>query len=339
MSKSILYLGNQLSQHTGKYTYMEGLAVLLGQEGFKVHMRSKQTNQLLRLLSMLWSILRYARSSEIVLIDTYSTLGFWFAFLSARLCYILNIPYIPILHGGDLPKRLAKNPKLCQQLFNNAKINVAPSSYLMHHFKQAGYTNLVFIPNTIALNNYDFKERERIKPNLLWVRSFAEIYHPLLALKVLKQLLKRFPDAKLSMVGPFKDASIHNCRAYAEKHDLPVTFTGGMPKADWLAYAQDFDVFINTTNVDNTPVSVIEAMALGLPVVSTNVGGLPFLLEHQKEALLVKPDSKEEMTSAIQSLLESPELSQNITAAARAKVEKFDWEVVKHQWFDVICES
>ncbi len=339
MPKSILYLGNQLSQHTGKYTYMEGLTLLLRQDGFKVRTRSKQTNQLLRLITMLWSILRYTRSSEIVLIDTYSTLGFWFAFLSARLCYILNIPYIPILHGGDLPKRLAKNPKLCQQLFNNAKINVAPSGYLMHHFKQAGYTNLVFIPNTIALNHYDFKQREHIKPNLLWVRSFAEIYHPLLALKVLKQLLKHFPDAKLSMVGPFKDDSIQTCRTYAEKHDLPVTFTGGMPKADWLTYAQDFDVFINTTNVDNTPVSVIEAMALGLPVVSTNVGGLPFLLDHQKEALLVPPDHPEAMCEAIKQLLNKPELTHLLSRQGRQKVEAFDWQVVKQQWFEVISES
>ena len=339
MTKSILYLGNQLGRHAGKYTYMEGLSKLLRQDGFKVRMRSKQTNQLLRLISMLWSILRYARSSEVVLIDTYSTLGFWFAFLSARWCYILKIPYIPILHGGDLPKRLAKNPKLCHQLFNNAKINVAPSSYLMHHFEQAGYTNLVFIPNTIALNHYDFKQREHIKPNLLWVRSFAEIYNPLLALKVLKQLLKRFPDAKLSMVGPFKDDSIQTCRAYAEKHNLPVTFTGGMPKADWLAYAQDFDVFINTTNVDNTPVSVIEAMALGLPVVSTNVGGLPFLLDDQTDALLVPPDHPEAMCEAIKQLLNKPELTHLLSRQGRQKVEAFDWEVIKHQWFEVISES
>ncbi|SHE87704.1 Glycosyltransferase involved in cell wall bisynthesis [Psychroflexus salarius] len=339
MSKSILYLGNQLSKKGKTPTSVETLGRFLENEGFTVFKASSKQNQLHRLLDMWKSIIRLQKKIDVVFIDTYSTLGFWFSYSCGLLCQFLNLSYVPILRGGDLPKRLAKNPKLCHQLFNNAKINVAPSGYLMHHFEQAGYTNLVFIPNTIALNHYDFKQRERLKPNLLWVRSFAEIYHPLLALKVLKALLKRFPDAKLSMVGPFKDDSIQTCRAYAEKHNLPVTFTGGMPKADWLAYAQDFDVFINTTNVDNTPVSVIEAMALGLPVVSTNVGGLPFLLKDQKDALLVPPDHPEAMCEAIKQLLKKPELTHLLSRQGRQKVEAFDWQVVKQQWFEVISES
>lgn len=334
--KTLLYLGNMLSKSGSNVTSIETLGLFLTKESYSVIRSSSKKNQALRLVDMLAAILRHRNKVDVVLIDTYSTLGFWFAYSSARLCQILKIPYIPILRGGDLPERLKKNPDLCQALFKNAKINIAPSAYLMHYFKKAGYSNLTYIPNTIEISKYKFQERSHLSPKLLWVRAFVDIYNPILALKVLEELQKTHPDAELSMVGPFKDETIDECRAYAEENKLPVTFTGGMPKKDWLAYAENFDVFINTTNVDNTPVSVIEAMALGLPVVSTNVGGLPFMLEHQTDALLVKPDSKEEMTSAIQSLLDSSELSQNITAAARAKVEKFDWEVVKHQWFEVL---
>ena len=91
-------------------------------------------------------------------------------------------------------------------------------------------------------------------------------------------------------------------------------------------------MFINTTNVDNTPVSVIEAMALGLPVVSTNVGGIPFLLEDGVDALLVEPNDQEAMCRAIERLKSDPELVKQLTLNARKKVENFDWEVVKHQW-------
>lgn len=334
--KTLLYLGNMLSKSGSNVTTIDTQTELFQREGISVYIASPKKNQALRLFDMLSAILKYRHKVDVVLIDTYSTLGFWFAYSSARLCQVLNIPYIPILHGGNLPERLKKSPELCQALFKNAKINIAPSAYLMHYFKKAGYSNLTYIPNTIEISKYKFQERVHLSPKLLWVRAFVDIYNPILALKVLEELQKTHPDAELSMVGPFKDETIDECRAYAEEKKLPVSFTGGMPKEEWLAYAKDFDVFINTTNVDNTPVSVIEAMALGLPVVSTNVGGLPFMLEHQTDALLVKPDSKEEMTSAIQSLLDSSELSQNITAAARAKVEKFDWEVVKHQWFEVL---
>jgi glycosyltransferase involved in cell wall biosynthesis len=285
---------------------------------------------------MLLMVLKHHSKSEVLLLDTYSTSAFWFGYVSARLAQRLQLDYIPILHGGDLPKRLESHPRQCQQLFGKAKVNVAPSAYLMHHFQRAGYTNLVYIPNTIELKNYEFKQRQVLRPHFLWVRSFAHLYNPLLALKVLKELRLLYPKVKLSMVGPFKDDSIEECKAFAKENELPVTFTGGMKKQDWLHYAQDFDVFINTTNVDNTPVSVIEAMALGLPVVSTNVGGLPYLLDHEKEALLVSPKNVDEFTQAIIRLLEDPSLAQQLSLQGRKKVEHFDWEVVKHQWFEVI---
>ena len=157
-----------------------------------------------------------------------------------------------------------------------------------------------------------------------------------MALKVLKLLLKDYPEAQLSMIGPFKDNSIEACRDFAKKHTLPVKFTGKMTKAEWIAYAKNFDVFINTTNVDNTPVSLIEAMALGLPIVTTNVGGLPFLLEDEKQALLVNPNDEDAMTNAILSLLHDKNLAQKLSQDGRQLAETFDWEVVKHQWEAVL---
>lgn len=336
MKKKLLYLGNQLSGKGRNITSIDTLSENLEGEGFTVYTASSKKNQIVRLFDMLFSILKYKGQIELVLIDTYSTKGFWFAYLSGRLCYLLGLNYIPILHGGDLPKRLKNSPKLSEQLFANAKVNVAPSAYLMHYFKKAGFTNLRYIPNTIEIKNYPYKERRALEPKLLWVRAFAEIYNPMLALKLLEALLKKYPKAKLSMVGPFKDQSIVTCKAYAEEKQLPVNFTGGMPKAKWLAYAKDFDVFINTTNVDNTPVSVMEAMALGLPVVSTNVGGIPFLLEDNKDAILVPPKDTKAITDAIKKLLENQDLAHSISKQARKKAESFDWDVVKHQWEEVL---
>ena len=85
-------------------------------------------------------------------------------------------------------------------------------------------------------------------------------------------------DATLAMIGPDVDGSLTKVKDLARKKNLDVNFTGKLSKPEWINYSKDFNVFINTTNFDNTPVSVIEAMALGLPVVSTNVGGMPFLI-------------------------------------------------------------
>src|SRR5690606_20382715 len=100
--------------------------------------------------------------------------------------------------------------------------------------------------------------------------------------------------------------------------------------------SENYSIFINTTNYDNTPVSVIEAMALGLPVVSTNVGGIPFLLNNNEDALLVPPDSEVDFSNAIIRLLTDTELSDRIKLNARIKAETFDWEKVKHRWFKIL---
>ena len=96
--------------------------------------------------------------------------------------------------------------------------------------------------------------------------------------------------------------------------------------------AADHDIFINTTDFDNLPVSVIEAMALGLPVVSTNVGGVPYLIDHERDGILVPARQPKLMAEAIDKLLKNNAYGATISMAARKKAEMFDWQTIKHQW-------
>lgn len=336
MSKRILYIGNKLSKKGITVTSIETLGRFLSAEGYTVHTASSVKNKPLRFLDMLWTTFRLSKKIDIVLIDTYSTQNFLFAVWVAKLCGLLKVPYVPILRGGDLPKRLKTHTKMSQRLFNGAKINVAPSHYLYEAFSKAGYHNLVFIPNTIEMEKYTFLKRNQPGPKLLWVRSFAEIYNPLLALKVLKQLKANGLEASLCMIGPFKDKSIDSCRQYNDTHNLNVTFTGKLDKEAWIERSAAYDIFINTTNFDNTPVSVMEAMALGLPIISTDVGGMPFLIDHGTDGVLVPPNREEAFVTAIQSLIQSPEATVQMTEKARSKVAKFDWQHVKHSWHSLL---
>lgn len=329
---SLLYIGNKLSKKGSTITSIETLGGLLMQEGYTVYMASSAANKYMRLLDMLWKTLKYSRSVQVVLIDTYSTQNFQYAVAVANLCRLLRVPYIPILRGGDLPKRLLKSKPACYKLFKGAVTNVSPSMYLFEAFKAEGYTNLTYIPNTIEIKNYPFLKRDSTAPKLLWVRSFSEIYNPKMALDVLALLKNKGLDASLCMVGPEKDGSLQACKQLARNKNLPVRFTGMLSKEAWISLSTTYDIFINTTNFDNTPVSVIEAMALGLPVVSTNVGGIPFLLEHDKNALLVPPNNSELFAQAIVELVANAEKACFIAKNARDTVELFDWQKVKHSW-------
>jgi glycosyltransferase involved in cell wall biosynthesis len=92
------------------------------------------------------------------------------------------------------------------------------------------------------------------------------------------------------------------------------------------------DIFLNTTDVDNTPVSVIEAMACGLCIVSTDVGGIPYLLRDGYNALLVRPDDAAGMAKAVRRILRDPELSASLSVNARRTAEQFDWSVTLPKW-------
>lgn len=328
----LIYIGNQLSKKGATVTSIETLGSFLVEEGYSIVKASNKKNKLLRLLHMLSTVVYHARSTKFVLIDTYSTQNFWYAVAVGNICRLLKLPYIPILRGGDLPARIERSKLQSHKLFHSAKVNIAPSEYLLKAFEEAGYDNLQYIPNTITIENYPFKERKTMQPRLLWVRSFAKIYNPILAIKVFQKLRVNYPEASLTMVGPDKDGSLEQCRAFAKQEQLPVKFTGKLSKQEWTALAASHDIFLNTTNFDNTPVSVIEAMALGLVVISTNVGGMPYLITHNEEGVLVAPNNVDLIVNEIKSLCNDPDRAHAITLAARKKVVNFDWQVVKAAW-------
>ncbi|MDO5981682.1 glycosyltransferase family 4 protein [Flavivirga spongiicola] len=333
--KSLLYIGNQFN-NKGNQSSIDILGLLFRGEGYKVFSASKKKNIVLRLCHMLWTCFKYKRKVDVVLIDTYSTLNFYYAFFVSQLCRLLKLRYIPILHGGNLPERLKKSPGLSKAIFNHAYKNVAPSEYMKSNFEDLGYLNIVCIPNSITLNNYTFQERPFDKVKLLWVRSLSKIYNPILAIKVLKALKDLNMNAELCMVGPDSDGSMQKVIDYAKELKVEVTFTGKLSKEEWIEKSKDYNIFINTTNFDNMPVSVIEAMALGLPIISTNVGGMPFLIEDGHTGILVEPDSVKAFIKAIKKLLNSPKESSIMALNARKTAEQLDWNVVKNQWFQVL---
>ena len=285
------------------------------------------------MLSLIWN---HRKETDLVLIDTYGAQNFYYAYSVGKLCQQLDLPYIPILHGGNLRERLEKSPGQSKSLFGNAKLNVAPSHFLFDIFESAGFKNLRIIPNSITLGSFPFKEREEFHPSYLWVRRFQERYNPMMCVRVFEELKKKFPSAKLCMIGPEKDGSLEKCNSYSKEKNLGIEFPGKLKKSEWAELSKQYDFFLNTTHVDNTPISVIEAMALGLPVISTNVGGMRYLIQNGKEGILVQENDVSGMVRAAVNLLEDEQKAKQIAVAARKKVEGFDWEVVKPQWVEVL---
>jgi glycosyltransferase involved in cell wall biosynthesis len=195
--------------------------------------------------------------------------------------------------------------------------------------------DMVLLPNPLDLTKYPFRQRQQPTPNLVWLRAFHDIYNPSLAVRVVGLLEKDFPTVRLIMMGPDKgDGSCASMKDLALKLHVVdrLTCTGQVPKDEVPHTLQQGDIFLNTTRVDNTPVSVLEAMACGLCIVSTNVGGIPYMLEDEYDALLVPGDDPTAMAKAVQRLLTEDGLAERLSSNARRKVEQFDWSNILPRW-------
>jgi len=335
MKRTIVYIDNFLQQHGSTPTTGVTITKLFTQQGYTVIRAGTKQNQAARLLEMLGAIRRNRKA--LVLIAVYSTSAFYFAWACARLCRLLKVQYIPCLHGGNLPQRIENTTGLCAQIFAHSYTNVVVSGYLQAVVTKHGWPCLL-IPNSIKLATYPFKLRNNIKPGLLWVRSFHHIYNPTLAIKIVKALSEKYNDITLTMVGPDKDGSLEECKKLAEQLDIleKLTFTGRLTVGEWVKLSATHDIFINTTNFDNLPVSVIEGMALGLPVVSTNVGGLPYLVKNNNNGILVNPNDETAFTEAIEKLLTEPAFTQQLSTQARNTAEQFDEGRVLQLWNNLL---
>ncbi len=334
--KKILYIGNKLEKHGASPTSIDTLPRLLQKEGFSFNTVSSLRNKPLRLLHMLSAIFLKWRRTKLVLIDTYSTTNFWYARLSGALCRFLKIPYIFLLHGGGLRSRFENASEKTLELFRNAKANIVPSRFLSDQLQKFEFGNIIIIPNSIDISKYAFKKREILEPKILWLRAFDEVYNPQMALETLEILIAKHPEAELCMIGPDKDGSLIESKLSAKEKDLPVKFMGKMSKNEWIELSGNYDVFLNTTSIDNTPVSVLEAMALGIPVVSTNVGGIPYLIKHEENGLLVPAKQPAEMAKAVSRLLTDVSLATKLSLKGRESVENYDWKKVKHFWLELL---
>jgi glycosyltransferase involved in cell wall biosynthesis len=245
------------------------------------------------------------------------------------------LAYIPYLHGGDLPKRYVRSNKISKRYLANASRIISPSNFLKSETEKFFNVSVQVIPNYLELDKYPYLIKSiDIDLNLLWVRAFHEIYNPVLAVKVLKKLRSIGVNCNLTMVGPDKDGSMEVVKKLAKKNGLEdsIKFTGRLKKEDWIEESKDSHIFINTTNADNTPVSVMEAMCLGLPIVSTNVGGLPYIIDNSVDGFLVNPNDFEAMADAIMLLRDNPKVYNDIGKNARIKAESWDWVEIEKKW-------
>jgi L-malate glycosyltransferase len=302
------------------------------EEGYQVKITSDIPNRVLRLGDIVRSLIAWQKEYDIVILMVFSGPAFGIADIASLVARALHKPIILWFHGGNLPDFSKQHPIWVKRVLKRGKIMVSPSGYLAHYYQKLGF-NVEIIPNVLDLGDYPFRQRKFAAPHLLWMRTFHDLYHPEMAIEVFTHLRRAYPDACLTMGGQDR-GKLWEIKKMAQ--DLGVIeyihFPGFMDMASKQHEFARNDIYINTNRVDNMPVSVLEAAAFGLPVVATSVGGIPFLLEHEKTGLLVKSGDAAAMVDAIDRLIKDPDLVEHLSNEGRQLAENSGWPRVKTKW-------
>ena len=241
---------------------------------------------------------------------------------------IFNKKIIANYHAGFFRKFYDTSVQIIvKNILSMADYVTTPLYHLDEEFSSIGI-KIKQVPNVIDLQEFSFKERKVFKPHFIASRHLRQVYGNDIVLRSFAYILNKYPQAKLIMAGDGnkRDNLEELCRQLKIQDN--VTFTGYIEKEQLLNYYEKADIFLNGSRRDNMPISIIEAFSLGLPVVTTNPMGIPFLVSDGTSGLLSEVDDYEQLAKNAITIVEDAELGKNLARNAREFTQSLTWPSV-----------
>jgi len=275
------------------------------------------------------SLLRL-RHADVVHVFSASYASFLLAPMPAMLMgRLLRRRVILHYHSGEAADHLARWGVFVHPWLKLADEIVVPSQYLANIFAAHGHATRV-IPNIVSLTSFRYRDRSPLRPRLLSIRNLEPYYRVDVVLEAFARLKERLPEATLTVAGCGSE------EARLKQMATPgVRFVGRVEPADMPSLFEFSDVFVNASVVDNQPVSILEAFAAGLPVVSTPTGDISALVRHGQTGLLIPENDPDTLAAAVLALIERPLEALEFARASRREVSQFTWAAVRSCWLDV----
>lgn len=240
-------------------------------------------------------------------------------------------PVVVNYRGGGAAEFLQGSAGVVRTSMRRAARLIVPSAFLQQVFAQFGIPAEV-VPNIIDLQLYQpvaaAASNKGSAPHLIVTRNLEPIYDNQTALRVLAMVRRQLPDATLTIAGTGPELARLQALARELGVEECVSFAGRLGRTEMAALYRQATLMLNTSLTDNMPNSVLEALASGVPVVSTDVGGVPYLLTHEQTALLVKPQQPEQMAAAVLRLLQNAQLRDSLVANGLQDVQRYTWPCV-----------
>ncbi len=246
--------------------------------------------------------------------------------------WLRGIPVIVNYRGGGADAFFNRSWRFVYPSLKRASLITVPSGFLEDVFSRRGVTAVV-VPNIIDLSCFSSLKNkssdvQRAYPRLLVARNLEALYDNATAIRAFHIVRNEYTEAQLTIVGDGPERNSLKKLVSELGLSNAVRFTGKLDNAELPALYQTTDISLNPSLIDNTPISVLESLASGVPVVSTNVGGVPYLLEDECTGLLVPPGDPDAMAKAILRLLHDASLANSLQKNAALYVQRFKWASV-----------
>lgn len=245
--------------------------------------------------------------------------------------WLRGVPVVVNYRGGEAGPFLARSAASVRATLRRAVSLVLPSGFLLEVFARHGMSGRV-VANIVDLDRFrpaDEPRRHDRAPHLIVARNLEAIYGNDTALRAFALLREAWPEARLSIAGSGPEATALAALAQELGVADRVRFTGRLDRDQMAALYRDADLMLNPSRVDNMPNAILEALASGLPVVTTDVGGIPYIVRQRQTAMMVAPDDPRAMADAAHELLADRGLHAALAAAGRADVQRYRWSAVR----------
>lgn len=332
-------MANQLNQ-LYQLLKQENIQVSLVQTNapyyFKIIEKAKGVRAIFRIIPYLLKVWKLAGNVNVI--HVFANSGWSWQLFSAPVLWIGWIRKTPVIinyRGGEARDYFNKSIKWVLPSINKATAVIVPSGYLKTVFSDFGIETHI-IPNIINVERFHPKKKcgqmNTHRPHLIITRNLEAIYGITTAINAVALLKKTLPDIQLSIAGMGPQKEELQQLVVQEKLEKNISFVGKLTPEEMADLYQRADIMLNPTTVDNMPNSVLEAMASCVAVVTTDVGGIPYIVVNNKTGLFTEVNNPEAMAKQINRLINEPELYRALVNNGLKEVQQYKWVEIKDLW-------
>lgn len=327
--KKVLYIANFVPGKGGISGQVEYLMrYMSAEEAYHVEVFSTKGNSLKRIV-LFFSLLIKARKYDVLHLHGCSGRGFLPVVYGVIVGKLWRKRIVVTYHGGGADAFFAKHVKWVRYWLMKADERVVLSGFLKAVFAKYDIPSCI-IPNVVELKNDVFYEREKILPKFISMRHLRDLYNIPCILRAFERVQKLIPEAELVLLGDGDKRK--ELESYVVEHGLEnVRFIGQVPNERVGDYLQKSDVILSSPREDNMPVSLLEAFSAGVLVISSNVGGVPYLVEHGRTGLLFESDNDSDLADQMLWALSHQSESLQMIKNAKEEVKQYSWEKVREK--------